>query len=438
MATATLIIDPLSSSPPHTTFLTPVKTRQSLLLLLPLLPVLHLQPLPTELWARIVTLAIRRDQHDMRSEEDERWRWSVVRVCKWWKRVALPELYAYPYIPSITTFDSLLSHLRLTDSLWSPLHRLPYSIPASWIRTLDLSLLPPHLTNRQLLQLNNSLQSLWPMLPRLEEVALKPEWMVCAGVAKGLGENCPGLRKVKGGTWREDRTGRGEDPVIALLKACKLLEEVEIYGTGMPTLPLPITGRYHGEPLRMDHLHTLSLIGLPYAPFIDILLASPLPALRTLTVTPYTGERGELITPFLAAHGPKLTSLSFARGPEWPSLPIAPPSNLLLLCPDLRDLTLLHPLPTALDPPLRGTLHPLEHISVPRPLVTQEYATFLRSGIPYGALQSLKLVKLLEFRWLKALGRAGDTGARRGMIDTAVLLRKRGVRVVDERGVGAF
>ncbi|KZO96471.1 hypothetical protein CALVIDRAFT_563951 [Calocera viscosa TUFC12733] len=438
MATATLTIDPLSSSPPHTTFLTPVKSRPSILLLLPLLPVIHLQPLPTELWARIVTLAIRRDEHDVMNEEDEKWRWSVARVCKWWKRVALPELYADPHIPSITTFDSLLSHLRVTDSLWSPLHRLPYSLPAGWIRTLDLSHLPPHLTNKQLLQLNSHLQALWPMLPRLEDVTLKREWMVCAGVVTGLGENCPRLRKVKGITWREDRCGLGQDAVLALMRACKWLEEMEICGTGMPSLPLHLQGSYLGEPLRMDHLHTLSLIGLPSAPFIDVLLVSPLPVLRTLTVTPYTGERGELMTPFLAVHGPKLTSLSFARGPEWPSLPIAPPSNLLVLCPDLRKLTLLHPLPAALDPPRRGTLHPLEYISVPRPLMTHEYASFLRTGIPYGALQNLKEVKLLEFRWLKALGRAGDTGARRGMIDAAVLLRKRGVKVVDERGVGAF
>ncbi|EJU02683.1 hypothetical protein DACRYDRAFT_106748 [Dacryopinax primogenitus] len=438
MATATLTIDPLSTSPPHTTFLSPVKSRQTRLLLLPLLPVIHLQPLPAELWARIVVLALRRGENDVRSDEDEKWRWNVARVCKWWKRVALSELYSSPYIPTIATFDSLLSHLRHTDSLWSPLHRSPYSIPAGWIRTLDLSLLPPNLTKTQILKLNNCLQSLWPMIPRLEDVTLRREWIVCAGVIKGLAENCPQLRSLRGVTWRADRSKQGEDAIVGMMRACKLLEEVHICGTGM-SAPLPYPPiAYRGELLRMDHLHTLSLIGLPAAPFVAILLASPLPALRTLTVTPYTGHHGELMTPFLAAHGPKLTSLSFARGPEWPSMPIAPPSDLLVLCPDLLHLTLLHPIPPALDPPRPGKLHPLEHVCLPRPLVTLEYAAFLRYGIPYDALQGLKGVKLMEFRWLRALGRAGDTGARRGMMDIASHLKKRGVRVVDERGMGAF
>ncbi len=150
------------------------------------------------------------------------------------------------------------------------------------------------------------------------------------------------------------RTVVTNDPLTELVRNCHGLEELEVVGLGLDDLDVMIAednsmarnellNSLSPSPLHLlPNLHTLTLLSTPASDLFLRLINAPLSSLRSLIITPYGDIPTplSLITPFLAVHGSKLRTLVLFTPKSWPTVIYPPPSDLLLLLPNLTALSL--------------------------------------------------------------------------------------------------
>ena len=153
------------------------------------------------------------------------------------------------------------------------------------------------------------------------------------------------LKSLEGVQVNYDITLRnGIDPVVKLLRFLPNLEVISILGPGdIDALALHEMEEARQEPLKLDQIHTIIMIGVKSGLLLHTLTASDLPALRQIGLTSYTNCSDDLTYAFQAAHGEKIESLTYLHPREWPGHRALPPIDTFELHPTLDELSFLLP-----------------------------------------------------------------------------------------------
>ncbi|KAF7302945.1 F-box domain-containing protein [Mycena kentingensis (nom. inval.)] len=377
-------------------------------------PPKQLPELPSELWSEIL-----RYVGDLRAS---------TRVCRTFKELAYPLVYARIKLSQPTSFAKFVQRLEIAEQHWSPIHRFPYSSPGRWCQSLDLSGME-FVGQAQALELDSHLVMVFPLVPFLARLSMNPAFVLSRRVMESLGRSIAAvsLRALEGISYTPSGSRYPEEPLVKLLRCCVNLEEVEVIGPGelaeLPeaTLPEPFT------PLHLPRLRTLTILSDYASSLLLALIHSPLPALEKLTITPYDDVPNSLSTHFIETHGAPLRSLLLFTPKSWPTRLHASPHSLLRSSPAITHLSLERPLPNPLDLPLG---HPLQILSVPRP--DAEFYGFLdRFLLP--RLPNLRAVRARDVRWLrKGMGvSAQSTGVQGDMMEWRRRLLRKGIRMLD-------
>ncbi|CAE7088543.1 unnamed protein product [Rhizoctonia solani] len=451
--------------------------------------------LPAEAWQRVLVFA-------MQAEDDEglcRGPTDVGKVrylliCKSFQTLATPILYSSVRIYTLRGLGLFANTLANADAKWDSIRRIPYSAPGRWVQILSLAQLAPCSS----LAVDSNLVRALPIMPFLTTIELDGRYVMSWRVAALIPRSLKVLRgiRVKEELRFEGLKSSEEDALTALVRTLPFLEELSVEGPGLdieenevfedesPGDVQPIQTQ-----VELPNLKHLTLLDCPYTPIYRMLTMASLPALRDLTltttptiqVTPPDPEEGAVHAPvvdttaftpptptsrFLACHGSTIRRLSLVPGRQWPPSPAPAPEDLLLQCPEVRELTLCMPLPSRLLPPestrFRGLTpvspllarlalspepgarpptppsppvgptpsYPLTTLTVPVP--THSFLACLMSP----SLQNLREVRFSSAKWLrKGMGRtAQGAGVNGEMMRWRRELKRGGIKVLDSEG----
>ncbi|EMD41867.1 hypothetical protein CERSUDRAFT_147248 [Gelatoporia subvermispora B] len=407
----------------------------------PLIPLLlpHPSPksLPLDVWSTVLAhiLRILEAEHNTYNESRKtlEWKLGLLLVCKDWKAIASPLFYAHVCIATMSALEKLAHCLQSAEQKWDSLRRIPYSTPGRWIRTFDLSSLSVN-TEPESYYADALLTILFPLLPFMSRCDMTPSLSLSGRAIGSLtyrdgAANLHSLRGIK----KSFSSTSDEQPLIELLHNCVNLEELEIVGTGLDMVESWLE---HAQEHNLDgprllpliRLRKLVLLSIPCSNLMYLLLRSPLPALRHLTVTPYDDSviPASLIPQFIEVHGQSLTSLHLFTLNTWPTIMFPSPTTILTVCPNLYHLSLEKPLPVLV--PTREP-HPLKILSVPRP--DAQFFPVLNALLP--KLPGLKLIHARDVRWLRGgvSPYARTAGVQGDMMVWKRRLSRRGIDVVD-------
>ncbi|KAF7967125.1 hypothetical protein HWV62_35718 [Athelia sp. TMB] len=394
------------------------------LLLLPLLPPRPpTKTLPAEVWRDIVEVVLESDlKHAEFSSRRASNGLALLSVCKGLQDIALPLFYAAIQLGKLASLKSFAACVIDADKKWDSIRRIPYSSPGRWVQALDLTRMKS--TSRaDTFALDSLLTTLFPVLPFLARLALDPAFVLSRRALRTLAQaECAArMRYLEGLSYQPDTLGvDDEDVLVQLVQACPSLVELQVIGPGLDPFDLDFSPVPEDDPetppppaqhapFHLPHLHTLILLSIPASPLMHALLRTPLPKLRTLTLTPYDDLPApfSLMSEFLTVHGGALRSLLLSTPHAWPTRLHPTPADLLCLCPQLSHLSLEHPLPTLIMPSAMAhsflgrhepaAPHPLRTLSLPRPAAA--YWPALAAALPH--LPALAAVRARDVRWLR-------------------------------------
>jgi hypothetical protein len=358
------------------------------------------------------------------------------------KDIILPVFYSQIAITSLSSLRKFIAHLTASDKAWDSIRRIPYSSPGRWVHSLDLSYLCLDTSEIEdsMFCIDLLLTRVWPLVPFLTRCVLNPAISLSrrAMNALHLRDGASHLTVLKGIKITETNVSIStlqSDSLVQLLRYCPGLEELEAVGPGLDTSDfdflLPSSEIFSASddipfhPLSLPALRTLAVLSTHSGPLLYSLLHTPLPALRTVTLTPYHEVASSIVTPFIATHGMTLHSLLLYTPKVWPTSLCTSPSDLLVTCPSLRHLSLEAPTPDLAIP----SSHPLQVLSLPRPngvLLAKLESTL-------GNFPDLRAVRARDVKWLRkgmAL-RAQEAGVQGQMRDWRRRLARKGVRMLD-------
>lgn len=243
-------------------------------------------------------------------------------------------------------------------------------------------------------------------------------------------QGCTNIRTLEGITYVPSVIPGEEESMVCLLRCCENLEEIEIAGHSLIdpfNLEHPVDRRtfVSTQPLHLPNLRMLSILSIYHSPLLCVLFNSELPSLTKLTITPYDDIPDSPVSQLIAAHGPTLRSLLLFTPKSWPTRLHPSPSNLLDISPNLRHLSLEHPIPNL----LLSQPHHLQFLSIPRPTEsTWDLIVRLLSAMP-----NLCAVRARDVRWLRKgmNARAQEAGVQGTMREWRRRLARRGVRMLD-------
>ncbi|KAJ8084611.1 hypothetical protein PM082_003384 [Marasmius tenuissimus] len=409
----------------------PLETSAGKLLLLPLLPAPKSIILPSEIWINIF-------QHlaGMKGGRDTLWK--LMLMSKSFKDVALPLLYSQVRIHSLKTFEKFCKRVHEADTKWDSIRRIPYSAPARWVNTLDLSEIP-YIGTSEALRLDGLLTDLFPLLPFLAHFSMNPAFTLSRRAMTALADR-PGvlhIRSLSGISYVPSRRlAACHEPIVELLRNCVNIEELEVIGEDADNDSIALEHLFISansssectscKPLNLSRLRILTLLStLHFSHLIFSLLITELPSLTKVTITPSDDIPQSLNSRFISTHGNNLRSLLLFSPKSWPTRLHPSPANILITCPNLRHLSLENPMPQL-------TLqkeHPLEILSITRP--SAECWALLSRLLRY--LPSLRAVRTRDVRWLrKGMGAvAQEAGLQGEMREWRRRLARRGIRLLD-------
>ncbi|CUA76390.1 hypothetical protein RSOLAG22IIIB_06254 [Rhizoctonia solani] len=451
--------------------------------------------LPAEAWQRVLALAMQaEDDEGLRRGSTDVGKIRYLLICKSFQTLATPVLYSSVRIFTLRGLRLFADTLANADAKWDSIRRIPYSAPGRWVQSLSLAQLAPCSS----LAVDSNLVRALPIMPFLTAIELDGRyvmsWRVAALIPRSL-EVLRGIR-VKEELRFEGLKNSAEDALTALVRSLPLLEELGVEGPGLDIEEDEVfedegpedsqSTQAHVELLNLKHL---TLLDCPYTPVYRMLITASLPALRDLTLTttptiqvaPPDPEQGAAHTPiidpaaftqptptsrFLARHGSTVHRLSLVPGGQWPPSPAPAPEDLLLQCPEVRELTLCMPLPSRLLPPesarARGAAplspllarlalspepgarpptppspspaptpsYPLTTLTIPVP--THSFLACLTST----SLQNLREVRFSSAKWLRrGMGKtAQGAGVNGEMMRWRRELKRGGIKVLDSEG----
>ncbi|KAJ7361152.1 hypothetical protein DFH08DRAFT_732733 [Mycena albidolilacea] len=396
--------------------------------LVALLPPPKIVPsLPSELWLAIFEfVAIQPGLRQL---------WSLLTVCRQFKEIVLPLLYARVATSNTHTFEKFVARLHFADQRWDSIRRIPFSTPGRWVQILNLSCIE-YTGRTQALVLDSLLVKLFALVPFLARLSMNPSFVLSRRAMESLGQRAgaDNIRALEGISYTPSGPEM-EEPLIQLLRCCPNLEELELIGRGLDpaemdpafqTAELSVPDSF--IPFALPCLRTLTIISVYSSTLLLSLLLSPLPALQKLTITPYDDVPTALSSQFIAAHGASLRSLLLFTPKSWPTRLHPSPHTVLCTSPTLRHLSLERPLPSQLTIPA-GTSHPLQILSVPRP--DPDFWTVLERLLP--RLPALRAVRARDVRWLrKGMGSSAQAAGVQGELrEWRRRLLRRGIRVFD-------
>lgn len=412
------------------------------LLLLPLLPRRPpLKPLPSEIWSEVFSFVLLQSIATNPSVDKARLCMSLAMVCRGFKDVALPLMYANVNIRTVSCLEKFTTCLYAADQKWDSIRRIPYSTPGRWVQVLDLSELTDTLDCRQVYAVDLLLTKLFPLVPFLTKLCLTPAVPLSRRALSSL-TNRDGNSSLKalGGICYDasfhSPVATGDDPFVRLLQKCHNLERLEIIGKGFDSDFESFPDSILQEPastvkLCLPKLHSLTILSIPASSLLVSLLNNGLPRLRALSITPYDDipYPASCTSRFLDVHGQSLYTLSFFTPKSWPTQLHPSPSTLFHTCPNLRHLSLEYPLPDLSLPDPRSTTLPLQIMSIPRP--DMRFWRVLEQLLP--CLPSLRAVRIRDVRWLcpGMSSRAQETGVQGELRNWRRRLGRKGIRVLD-------
>ncbi|KAK7063741.1 hypothetical protein R3P38DRAFT_2820089 [Favolaschia claudopus] len=359
--------------------------------------------------------------------------WSLLTVCKLFKDITLPVLYARVTTADINSLEKLVARLDFAEQRWDSIRRIPFSTPGRWIQMLDLSRIE-YTGRARALHLDTLLVKLFPLVPFLAHLSMNPSFVLSRRALDSLGQR-PGavnIRALEGVSYNPIGNSM-EESLLLQLQCFPNLEELELIGHGLDlteldTIPELLTPEPF-IPLILPSLRTLTIISVCSSPLLLAFLLSPLPSLRKLTITPYDDIPTSLSSRFIAAQGASLRSLLLFTPKTWPTRLHPSPDTLLSTSPSLRHLSLERPLPPRLVLPPGAPTHPLQILSVPRP--DPEFWLVLERLLP--RLPALRAVRARDVRWLrKGMGSGAQAAGVQGELrEWRRRLLRRGIRVLD-------
>ncbi|KAJ7242587.1 hypothetical protein B0H12DRAFT_1132263 [Mycena haematopus] len=400
----------------------PYAQRAGSFFLVVLLPLPKIVPsLPSEIWSAIFEfVAIKQP---------------LLRVCKAFKELASPLLYASVAISNINAFEKFVARLHFADQRWDSIRRIPFSAPGRWVQTLDLSGIE-YTGQSQALLIDSLLVKLFPLVPFLARFSMNPSFVLSRRAMESLGQRqgTVNIRTLEGLSYMPSGSPT-EGSLVQLLRCCPNLEELELIGRGLD--PAEMDSSFQNAelsttdsfmPLTLPCLRTLTILSVYSSTFLFCLLLSPLPSLQKLTITPYDDVPAALSSRFIATHGASLRSLLLFTPKSWPTRLHPSPHTVLCTSPTIRHLSLERPLPSQLTLPA-GTSHPLQILSVPRP--DPDFWPVLERLLP--RLPALRAVRARDVRWLrKGMGSGAQAAGVQGELrEWRRRLLRRGIRVLD-------
>ncbi|KAI6031530.1 hypothetical protein BKA83DRAFT_4201769 [Pisolithus microcarpus] len=368
------------------------------LLLLPLLPRRPpLKPLPSEIWSEVFSFVLLESIATNPSVDKARLCMSLAMVCRRFKDVALPLMYANVNIRTVGCLDKFTTCLYAADQKWDSIRRIPYSTPGRWVQVLDLSELTDTLDCGQVYAVDLLLTKLFPLVPFLTKLCLTP--------AVPLSRPCKALGGICYDASFHSPVATGDDP----------FERLEIIGKGFDSDFESFPDSILQEPastvkLCLPKLHSLTILSIPASSLLVSLLNNGLPRLRALSITPYDD------IPYPASCTSRFLD-------SWPTQLHPSPSTLFHTCPNLRHLSLEYPLPDLALPDPRSTTLPLQ--------ITVRFWRVLEQLLP--CLPSLRVVRIRDVRWLcpGMSSRAQETGVQGELRNWRRRLGRKGIRVLD-------
>ncbi|KAJ7157157.1 hypothetical protein C8R46DRAFT_909630 [Mycena filopes] len=404
------------------------KTGGSFFLVALLPPPKPIPALPSEIWSEILEcVALQRKSQTL---------WSLLTVCKLFKELALPLVYARVATCKLAALEKFVARLHAAEQRWDSIRRIPFSTPGRWVQTLDLSRVE-FTGQAQALLLDCLLVKLFPLVPFLARLKINPSFILSRRAMGSLGsrQGAVNVRALEGISYLPCGTPTTEEPLTQLLRCFPGLEELEIIGRGLDPAEMDFSSQNMEislpdsfVPLDLTCLRTLAILSVYSSPLMLSLMFSPLPSLSKLTITPFDDVPTALSSQFIAAHGTSLRSLLLFTPKSWPTRLHPSPRTLLCTSPTLRHLSLERPLPAQLDLPTADS-HPLEILSVPRP--DADFWFVLERLLP--RLPALCAVRARDVRWLrKGMGTSAQAAGVQGELrEWRRRLLRRGIRVLD-------
>ncbi|CAE6467968.1 unnamed protein product [Rhizoctonia solani] len=450
--------------------------------------------LPAEAWQRVLAFAMQAEDDEASSRgPTDVGKVRYLLICKSFQTLATPMLYSSARIYTLHGLGLFANTLANADAKWDSIRRIPYSAPGRWVQSLSLAQLAPCSS----LAVDSNLVRALPIMPFLTAIELDGRYVMSWRVAALIPRSLKVLRgiRVKEEIRFEGLKNSEDDALTALVCSLPSLEELSVEGPGMDIEGDEVFEDEGPEsqsaqvPVDLPKLKKLTLLDCPHTAIYRMLTKASLPALRDLTLTttptlqitppvPEPGVDHEPIvdhiaftqpTPtsnFLSRHGSTVHRLSLVPSQQWPPSPAPAPEDLLLLCPEVRELTLCMPLPSRLLPPEstkpRGAApmsplfarlalspepnarpstppapstsptpsYPLAALTVPVP--TQAFLACLTSS----SLRNLREVRFSSAKWLrKGMGRtAQGTGVNGEMMRWRRELKRGGIKVLDSEG----
>ncbi|KAJ7665105.1 hypothetical protein DFH06DRAFT_1041290 [Mycena polygramma] len=378
--------------------------------------------LPSEIWSEIFEFVATIQQP----------LWSVLTVCKLFKEIALPLVYAHVALTRINALENFVNRLHFADQRWDSIRRIPFSTPGRWVQKLDLSRVE-FAGQSQAVLLDSLLVKLFPLVPFLARFYINPSFVLSRRAMEALGnrQGAVNIRALEGIVCSPPM----EESLVQLLRCCPGLEELELIGRGLDPAELDFSSQNTEislpesfVPLNLPCLRTLTILSVYSSALLLSLLHSPLPSLRKLTITPYDDLPTAISSQFIATHGASLRSLLLFTPKSWPTRLYPSPHTLLCTSPTLRHLSLERPLPSHFTLPAENT-HPLVILSVPRP--DPDFWFVLERLLP--RLPALRVVRARDVKWLrKGMGLSAQaTGVQGELREWRRRLLRKGVRVLD-------
>jgi hypothetical protein len=351
------------------------------------------------------------------------------------QEIALPVFYSRVHIATTSSLEKFYSRLHAAEQKWDSIRRIPYSSPGRWVQILNLSAL--RLDSH--LPVDSLLTQLFPVIPFLSRLTLPPTYLLSRRAMTSLAyrEGSVNIQVLEGINYAPMRCPPDEDPLVQLLRSCPNVEQLEVINSDTEWEALPglhsVSTVYPFDitPLDLPHLHTMTLLSMPYSPLLLCLLHSPLPSLAKLTVTPYDDipYPASLVSQFISMHGEKLRSLLLFTPRTWPTILRPSPPTLLQTSPNLKHLSLEIPLPRLVRPTSPASPHPIQIISIPRP--NADFWKVLERLLPF--MPSLRAIRVRDLRWLRPgmTPRAQEAGVQGELREWRRRLAPRGIRVLD-------
>jgi hypothetical protein len=340
----------------------------------------------------------------------------------------LPLLYEHAHIRYPHTLYAFSSHLATSDRSWGSIHRIPFSTPGRWVKSLELTSLDSSLFGTPSHSLDSALSQLFPLLPFLETLHLPSLLTLSARTLHALAsrDGAMHLRHLFGLRFA---TGT-ESAFLSLLRCTRALETLSFRAGTLQGDEYALEGSVIQSPLLLPMLHALELVA-PLIPSLQhTFVTAHMPSLRH-AILPVCSDLAELIQ----AYGQHLTHLILHVHPvSWPPISVTLPNDLLSICPTLTHLTFPSSPPTLSAP---TSPHPLYWMSIARPDDPLLFSLAAAHG--EGLLPALAEVRVRGARWLSAaLGApASAAGIQGEMRMWRSRLARRGVKLLDSVGAEA-